>query len=1493
MNRQHFIEKIVSFSANFVLQVEAFNSCNQYDINIHAENFFIPILNETFNLNLENLNSTQSNNFDAVDLADFDKRVAFQITATSDLPKIKTTLEKFFQKQLHEKFDTLYIYIITHRKKKYSEVGLKKIIRNDFLFNIKEHVIDKDILINKIKNLVDTEKIKTIAELYEKEIRIDDENILKEKYIALENNRDSYSNLPLPENLEIISPDTFKKEIISDENTINQLTFSYYSRFNNSQSSLKIIVANKIHIAPSELYNIWDEIESKQLPVEDIIKNSKVGLTTLVKVLAVGGVGKSTFLWHLMKELTTTYKTYYLKNADSKSIQYIFNDLNRESPLPILLFLDDATSNDKNTENLVHFAQTIAAHTTSAPIVLFIAERYYRYDKFKNKKDFERNFVMHYTIPYTNYEIRDQVFEKLFQSLIRGNNTILQSQKNHFKKVFNQHGFDSLIDSAFNLITYLKKDFPYINYSFDWEDWTQACTGKYEDLDELFKVVSFFYQFGIQVPLDFLTDYFNSVRNINDLLRNLLGTFQDSYSPIILSNMDNGRQGLSLRHEKFGEWYFQITPGGKDSAKDFFTTFLSNVKSKGASYLFRNISRKNSEFQLSPYSKEIPNKKILRVIESYFENINEKDYGEEEYKMLMEKHFVLLNLGKNEQANEPLEKIIQLKSDNEFALVRLAECIKDTDCERAEKLFNEVLEHKAKNTYAALGLYNLYHEHPSFKKFENFQEEMFSFADDNPNFSKILLFTIERNFIKLPKSTISKLHQLYSTHKFLGNEIAELLMKKGAYNDSYIVLTGLQNDFELLSKRQSNKTIHLLIQLYKIQNKNDDRSLKIVEEILSKHYASSEDDPVINLFYAKLFSLRKKTNGFKQAEIYFSKAFELDKSSKNFFEITKFYREYATHIIDNEKNNLPKAIKVYLKGIKHIRGRIKTLITNKLPFEIELCIFLNEIAHVLFFHSSKLSGSSEKYTTIITSIENEVEEILERCLSELVTRLPKTNRDLFSNYLVDESDLLFYSKVCSILYDFYSNKVKRILEQTNEPINKSKESLQYLIKVKEILSKSLEYDEDNARLIINLIDTKITLKDQDIETYIEKVNFFKFTVKQKARLCRLLIRRGYRQTGVNLIIKFGQLNSSDLKVKNDLAVCYIEARQWSYAIKVLSDLANANEYTLRILKQLVLEIPTSTEERAKAKIELSKEYLKRSTINIRIIKRNICKTYFVTGDKESSYKYFLSNRYHVDTKETKGLEQKQAFEVLCKEWRLELINNLTRNISIAENIVDKQDRYDDGLEIIIDSLNNLLTMKFDFSSINYNFTNVDSVREEIKTIIIKSINIFHTIIESKTIFSDKAFEESFRIIKYYKNNLFNKIFVNKLLKNENKAIFYKCIPALKYIENCKSNDSDIIRMLGRCYMINGKFPQAKHFFTIGLKLSNNEKQLCYSHNNLADWIITKIETEKMKSFGNENSIKKKIQEAELHLVKSKEFFPEFKYHDLLIERLNTLKHKYK
>lgn len=184
MNRLDYISKINTYAARFVLEVEGLNALNQYHINCHAENFLIPVLNDIFDLTLENLNATQRKNFPAIDIADFKNRVAFQITATNDIDKIKKTLETFFHHGLNRDFDVLYFYIITHKKEKYNDEKLKPLITDAFHFSTTEHVFDKDSILQKINAISSTPKIAKIAKLFEHEFSDVQIELRKKQYIG-------------------------------------------------------------------------------------------------------------------------------------------------------------------------------------------------------------------------------------------------------------------------------------------------------------------------------------------------------------------------------------------------------------------------------------------------------------------------------------------------------------------------------------------------------------------------------------------------------------------------------------------------------------------------------------------------------------------------------------------------------------------------------------------------------------------------------------------------------------------------------------------------------------------------------------------------------------------------------------------------------------------------------------------------------------------------------------------------------------------------------------------------------------------------------------------------------------------------------------------------------------------------------------------------------------------------------------------------------------
>jgi hypothetical protein len=168
LKRKDHIDSIIKHSTRFVCEIENYNKLGKYDINLHAEHFLVPVLNLVFDLKLENLNSTKKNNFPAVDLADFENRVAFQITSTSSTQKIKETLEKVEKYDLHDHFDIIYFYILSQKQEKYPNHKIQEVTPKSLTFDPNEHIIDNSSLLRKIDGL-SLSKLSLLSKIYQHE----------------------------------------------------------------------------------------------------------------------------------------------------------------------------------------------------------------------------------------------------------------------------------------------------------------------------------------------------------------------------------------------------------------------------------------------------------------------------------------------------------------------------------------------------------------------------------------------------------------------------------------------------------------------------------------------------------------------------------------------------------------------------------------------------------------------------------------------------------------------------------------------------------------------------------------------------------------------------------------------------------------------------------------------------------------------------------------------------------------------------------------------------------------------------------------------------------------------------------------------------------------------------------------------------------------------------------------------------------------------------
>ncbi|MCU9809062.1 SMEK domain-containing protein [Paraclostridium sp. AKS46] len=133
------------------------NKINLTDINVICEEIFGKILNEIFDINLVSMSAEVSGNFIAVDLIDYDKKIAFQVTSRSDRKKIENTIEKFNKWNVSKQIESLNILILDDEEHRYNKPEKIKLANNkefsfkDNIYNFKK-ITDLIIERNKKEN---------------------------------------------------------------------------------------------------------------------------------------------------------------------------------------------------------------------------------------------------------------------------------------------------------------------------------------------------------------------------------------------------------------------------------------------------------------------------------------------------------------------------------------------------------------------------------------------------------------------------------------------------------------------------------------------------------------------------------------------------------------------------------------------------------------------------------------------------------------------------------------------------------------------------------------------------------------------------------------------------------------------------------------------------------------------------------------------------------------------------------------------------------------------------------------------------------------------------------------------------------------------------------------------------------------------------------------------------------------------------------------------
>lgn len=270
MRRKELIDKIVKYTGIFVQEVKSYNAIGSYDINMHAENALIPILNAVFDINLVNANIERQNH-PAIDLYDQSNSIAFQITSTASMDKVTDTIEKFIKHGIYKTAEVLYIYILTEKEKSYSASKIQKLIGDKFAFDIDAHIIDYSDILKFVNQITSLEKLEAIARLYEHEfsgVQVDARKRIYQDGYLLHTKEPVFANLlrlEFSEKLYIGESNLNYEEILQNINT---------SRARNGRKALKEMDRNKIFYSTAKRAGIvstdWVMRENRLITFRDL-----------------------------------------------------------------------------------------------------------------------------------------------------------------------------------------------------------------------------------------------------------------------------------------------------------------------------------------------------------------------------------------------------------------------------------------------------------------------------------------------------------------------------------------------------------------------------------------------------------------------------------------------------------------------------------------------------------------------------------------------------------------------------------------------------------------------------------------------------------------------------------------------------------------------------------------------------------------------------------------------------------------------------------------------------------------------------------------------------------------------------------------------------------------------------------------------------------------------------------------------------------------------
>ena len=157
-------KKICDFLGILRYSVEYRGAIGLLDQNFIAQSFLAKFINIIYGYDLINLDR-DGHKYPAIDLGDFYRKVAFQVTATKTPRKIEETIEIFIRHKQYENFSHLKFLILGKKQNNYSQVFQTD---NLFEFNPQTDILDLKDIVCKVPDL-SLDKLQRLSHLIDSE----------------------------------------------------------------------------------------------------------------------------------------------------------------------------------------------------------------------------------------------------------------------------------------------------------------------------------------------------------------------------------------------------------------------------------------------------------------------------------------------------------------------------------------------------------------------------------------------------------------------------------------------------------------------------------------------------------------------------------------------------------------------------------------------------------------------------------------------------------------------------------------------------------------------------------------------------------------------------------------------------------------------------------------------------------------------------------------------------------------------------------------------------------------------------------------------------------------------------------------------------------------------------------------------------------------------------------------------------------------------------